>query len=168
MAQQFITTFDASGRSVFTSKVPEQQNPLALPVGTITFLYTTHAQPVDLSTEADLDHYAEDRVKGLPPGAPCPPNGTSACVIRIAPNGGTPMRRTLSMGVFAVIEGELALQLDSGEERRLKAGDVAVMRAALHKWSNVTPNDGWVKLLVFAQHVDPVEVEGKKLEAEWA
>lgn len=169
---QFVTTHNDTGEAVFSSKIPSRQHELTLPVGTMTLLYTTHSLPSNLSNEADIDQYAQDRTKGLPPASPCPPNGTSAALIRIAPGGATAMRRTITLGIFSVIEGQVALQLDSGETKTLQAGDVAVMRGAMHKWANETPSDGpsagWARLMVFAQHVEPLEVNGRELKGEWA
>lgn len=128
---QFITTHNPSGRAIFTSKIPSEQKPLPLPAGSMTILYTTHSMPVDLGTEADLDAYAVDRVKGLPPGSPAPANGTTAAIVRIPGGVSTPMRRTISLGVFVVVEGKLVLKLDGGEERRVRVGDAVVLRSAL-------------------------------------
>lgn len=164
---QFVTTFNSSGKSIFSLKIPTEQNTLSIPLGKITYLYTTHTSPLNLSTETDIDAYATDRVKGLPPTTPVPEGGTSAAVIELAPGASTPNRRTITMGVFGVLKGVLRLFLDSGEERVLKEGDVVVIRAALHTWRNETPGDEWAKLMVFAQSVEEFEVGGKKVEAEW-
>jgi hypothetical protein len=38
----------------------------------------------------------------------------------------------------------------------------------MHKWVNVTPNDGWAKAIAIAQPiVEPLEIGGKKLDTEF-
>ena len=79
------------------------------------------------------------------------------------------MHRTLSFDVVVVVDGVLELHLDSGEKRTLKAGDSAVQRAVSHKWVNVTPNDGWAKMVAFTQPIaEPLEIGGKALQTEWS
>lgn len=46
------------------------------------------------------------------------------------------MHRTQSLDYFFVHEGELELELDSGEKRIVKAGEVVIQREAWHRWTN--------------------------------
>ncbi|KAF2162087.1 hypothetical protein M409DRAFT_27464 [Zasmidium cellare ATCC 36951] len=167
---QYITTFSpTTGASIFSSKLPDPLHAHPIPLGKITYLYTTHTPP-NLSTEADIDTYLTDRENGLPPTSPVPPGGTNASLIELAPGAATPVRRTITVGVFRVLKGIVRLMLDSGEERVLKEGDVVVIRGAKHTWRNETEGEGeqgWAKLMVFAMSVKDFEVNGKQVEAEW-
>lgn len=98
----FITSFNSGGKSIFSPKIPSTPIAFPLPIGTLTILYTTHSRINELDTEADIDRYAKDRIEGLPPFTPCPPDGTSAILISIMPNESTPERRTISLGVYVV------------------------------------------------------------------
>jgi quercetin dioxygenase-like cupin family protein len=44
-----------------------------------------------------------------------------------------------------VIDGEVELELDDGEVRTIRKGDLVVQRGTVHKWTNVTPNGGVVE-----------------------
>ncbi|KAF2446651.1 hypothetical protein P171DRAFT_472108 [Karstenula rhodostoma CBS 690.94] len=61
------------------------------------------------------------------------------------------MHRTMTLDVLVIIEGEIEIHLDSGEKKVVKAGDSIAQRAAMHKWANVTPNNGWARWVVFMQ-----------------
>lgn len=56
------------------------------------------------------------------------------------------MHRTDTVDFVVVLEGEVVLELDHGQERRLLANDVVVQRGARHRWRNET--DGPVRLSV--------------------
>lgn len=50
------------------------------------------------------------------------------------------MRRVNSLDCAVVIEGVFKLILDSGEERTMQRGDIAVQRSTAYRWVNVTGN----------------------------
>jgi quercetin dioxygenase-like cupin family protein len=78
------------------------------------------------------------------------------------------MHRTMTLDVLVVIEGVIEIHLDSGEKRIVKVGDSIVQRATMHKWVNVTPNNGWARWVVFIQaSADAVQIGNKKLVGEW-
>nr|RBQ98806.1 hypothetical protein FVER53263_20617 [Fusarium verticillioides] len=56
------------------------------------------------------------------------------------------MHRTLSIDYAVVIEGEMELVLDSGENRAMKRGDVAVQRGTKHQWVN-TDEEKWARMV---------------------
>lgn len=49
---------------------------------------------------------------------------------------GSGMHRTLTLDYDIILDGELWLELDEGEMRHLKAGDVVVQQGARHAWRN--------------------------------
>lgn len=155
---QVITTHNADGRAVFSSKVPEQQNDFPIPLGQMTLLYSTHTMLEVINTEQDIDNYIRDRVAGFGPGVACPAGGTSGSILHLAPGLKSPMRRQPTIGVFYVLAGELMLHLDSGESRKLKPGDSGVLRGGMHSWSNETPDGCWAKLINFSQSIEPPDV----------
>lgn len=78
------------------------------------------------------------------------------------------MHRTMTIDVVYILEGTVELYLDSGDKRTMKAGDSIVQRAGMHKWVNVSENDGWVRMLGFAQAiVEPLIIAGKELKTEF-
>jgi len=77
------------------------------------------------------------------------------------------MHRTVSLDCFVNLEGEIEIELDSGEERTLRAGDTYVQRETRHKFTNVTPWNGWAELFTVSQEIKPVEVNGEALKEEW-
>ena len=50
------------------------------------------------------------------------------------------MQRVDSLDCAVVIEGVFRMILDSGEERIMQRGDIAVQQSTAHKWVNVTGN----------------------------
>ena len=78
------------------------------------------------------------------------------------------MHRTMTVDTIVVVEGDVEITLDSGEMRRLKAGDSLVQRGTMHKWRNVTPNDGWARWVVFIQAAaESVKIGDRVLGNEW-
>ena len=48
------------------------------------------------------------------------------------------MHRTQSLDYVLIHEGELELELDSGEKRIIKTGEVVIQREAWHRWTNLS------------------------------
>lgn len=140
---------------------------MPMPFGGMHIIYTANSIPTNINSEADIDHYNHVRTTGLPNNAICPPGGSAAAIISFAPGAVSPMHRTVSIDWAVILEGEVDLELDGGETRRLKAGDSVVMRGTMHRWANCSPNDGWARMVAFAQDIVPLEIGGKKLETEY-
>lgn len=164
---QLITTHNSSGKAVFSTKVPEKQHDLELPFGGMRIIYTADSVPTNLNTEADIDRYSHTRTAGLPNGAICPPGGSAAAIVSMAPGATSPMHRTVTMDWAVILEGEVDLILDGGETRRLRKGDTVVMRGTMHQWVNCSGNGGWARMVAFAQHIVPIEVGSKELQTEF-
>lgn len=64
-----------------------------------------------------------------------------------------------------IIDGEVKLELDSGETKILKKGDVVVQRATSHAWHNVSESET-ARMVFFIQPAEPLEVAGKQLTEE--
>ena len=163
----YVTTHNPNGNALFSSKVALEPVVIPTVIGSMKILWTTHNTPVNVSTELDIDQYVHDRTNGLGNHI-CPGHGTALATLSIEPNKASLFHCTMSLDTCVVIEGVLELHLDSGETRTFRAGDSVVQRAVMHKWVNVTPNDGWAKMVAFAQAiVEPVDVGGKRLETEF-
>lgn len=75
------------------------------------------------------------------------------------------MHRVNSIDYAIVIEGVFKMLLESGEERIMHRGDIAVQRSTSHKWINITGNGLLpARILFILQDVKDVEVGGKKLD----
>ena len=66
-------------------------------------------------------------------GLTCP-GGSVLRVVDFVPHQRSPMHRTHSIDYGIVLEGEISLELDSGEVRHLTAGDIVVQRGTNHAW----------------------------------
>ena len=99
------------------------------------------------------------------------PNGSLVRIIDFAPNIASPPHRALTLGYGCVLEGVLSFELDSGEKRIMRRGDVSVNRATIHTWRNITPMDeqgGLARMLYVLLPIEPLKVgpEGKEVEQE--
>ena len=67
----------------------------------------------------------------------CPPGGVLFVITDIPGNGySAPMHRTASLDYTVVLAGEIVLELDSGETRTVRAGEVVVQQGTNHRWIN--------------------------------
>jgi mannose-6-phosphate isomerase-like protein (cupin superfamily) len=164
---QFITTHNTSGQAVFSSNISEEQHELPLPFGGMRIIYTAPSLPTNLNTEADIDQYSHIRTTGLPNGAICPPGGSAAAILSLAPGAESPMHRTVTMDWAVILEGEVELILDGGETRKLRVGDSVVMRGTMHQWINRSGEGKWARMGAFAQDIVPVEIGGRELGMEF-
>ena len=74
------------------------------------------------------------------------------------------MHRTQSLDYGVVLEGEIYMDLDGGDTRLLKKGDIAVQRGTLHAWRGVKGK--WARMLFVLQDCQPVEVGGKSFKED--
>ncbi|KAH8703221.1 hypothetical protein BGW36DRAFT_393628 [Talaromyces proteolyticus] len=181
---RIISTHDpATGRAVF-SDVPEHPPTGEMPsfiVGNEPSrnlrLYSTNTFPVsglspssDVTREedsnSDLKFYAHDL------DHPSPPDGsnkshTSCRIFELAPAHEGPMHRTITFDYCVVIDGVIEWELDSGERRILRKGDVAIQRGTAHSWKNITPaeeNNGWARVFFVILSSEKIKVkEGREL-----
>lgn len=143
--RRYITTHDASGKAVFSAAFPETVEGQAIPGHVFSNSYTigpapataaSASGPLTVNDDADLELYRSNypamESLHLPAGA----------VLRVVDFlPGTPaiMHRTVTVDVGVVLAGELTLELDSGESRALRAGDLVVQRGTMHGWRNDGP-----------------------------
>lgn len=166
--RRIVTGHDASGRSVFVSDdhAPRAQSFAMLPGHAMAQLWTTAALPV--AREQPTDPTLE-RLSLIPPQG-----GTSIAVFDFPPDSvmqnpldgakaveelsaalpglfntfeadNPGMHTTASIDYGIILKGEIWLELDNGESRLVKAGDIVIQNATRHAWRN--KSDGVVTAL---------------------
>ncbi|CAI7626144.1 unnamed protein product [Penicillium discolor] len=159
--KRFITTHNSQGEGVFLpADNGDHQALMANGRGCQNILYTTQGEAVDLNGEVDIA-LAKDNAPGLHV-----PGGTLVRMIDFAPGVESPMHRAMSLDYGTVIEGEFEVELDSGEKRIMRRGDVLVQRATAHRWRNLSPDKPGRMLFVLldCQPMDPIN--GKEFVVE--
>ncbi|PWY75071.1 hypothetical protein BO70DRAFT_381282 [Aspergillus heteromorphus CBS 117.55] len=129
-----ITTHNSSGLATIHSSSPAQWTQFEQGTFGFSVAYTTNAFPADLNNNTDINAH-ESLMTGNTLGL-VNPNGTVCRVVDFAPDREPLMHRTRSLDYGIVLEGEIIMELDSGEKTLLKKGDIAVQRATMHAWRN--------------------------------
>jgi len=161
---RFITAHNAEGKAVFSDKVPEALGWDKLPNGAGFALgYTTEQYPVDLNQDKDVSKY--QTYLSTPPGLVIP-GGTVLRFVDCPPNSLSPMHRTVSLDYGVVLEGEVVLELDSGETRSMKRGDVAIQRGTNHAWRNPSSTN-WARMMYVLQESQPILLGEKALGEDY-
>lgn len=153
---RFVTTHNSDGEAVFSPRLLEGMPVQDVNGFTFSLAYTSAKFPAELSDESDIAVY-ENHLSS-PPGLTIS-SGTVCRIVDFPPASESPMHRTVSLDYGVVLEGEIELILDSGENRVMKRGDVAVQRATNHAWKNITPK-GWARMLYVLTPAKPIEVQG--------
>jgi quercetin dioxygenase-like cupin family protein len=73
------------------------------------------------------------------------------------------VHRTDSIDYIVVMSGEIDMELESGEEIHLKAGDVMVQRGTVHNWINRGTQTCVMAVILI--HANPVQAGGETLHA---
>jgi len=157
-----ITTHDSDGKSVFLSTdVGDHHKELVNKSALANIIYSTHEHPVNLNNEVDVA-YAHKNEPGI-----TVKGGTVCRLIDFAPGHVSPLHRVKSIDYCVVIEGSFRMVLDSGEERTMHRGDVAVQRSTCHRWINVTGNGHLPGRVLFVlQDIQDLEIAGKKVDGD--
>lgn len=162
--KRHITAHNASGKGIFSNKVHSDAHVRQSTGGAMEFslMYTNTHDPLRLADDADVEAYTS--YLKTPPALTIP-GGTVCRTVDFAPGYTSPMHRTVSLDFGVVLEGEVELQLDSGETRLLKRGDVSVQRGTNHAWRN-TSKDHWCRMLYVLQAAESVTLAGKALHED--
>lgn len=125
--RRVVTGHDVRGLAVI--RRDEQLETQPIPSGEARFakLWTTDRSPADNLEEADAAL--------RPTGLTCP-GGSVLRIVDLLPGSRSPMHRTRSVDYGIVLQGELDMELDSGECVTLRPGDVVVQRGTSHAWVN--------------------------------
>ena len=90
-------------------------------------------------------------------------NGSVFRILDFRPGLEKRVHRTNSIDYIVVMSGEIDMELETGEEVHLKAGDVMVQRGTVHNWINRGTET--CVLAVILIHANPVQAGGQTLEA---
>ncbi|USW59442.1 Putative rmlC-like cupin domain superfamily, rmlC-like jelly roll protein [Septoria linicola] len=159
------TTHNEEGKAIISKAVPEQPTPQVVSNGDAKFYlaYATSQFPVDMNKDKDLDAYQE--FASQPPGLVVN-NGTVLRHVDMAPGITSPMHRTVSMDYGIVIAGDIELILDSGEARRMGAGDICDQRGTMHAWRNLSQTS-YARMLYVLQPSQPLKIGEQTLGEDY-
>ena len=126
--RRVVTGHHASGKAIvkideLCANVKEGR-----PGAFISNVWTTDTAPADNSGQDDSGQ-REGKFTMLE-------NGTVFRIIDFRPGVQERVHRTDTIDYIVVMSGEIDMELESGEEVHLKAGDVMVQRGTVHNWIN--------------------------------
>ncbi len=151
---RIVTTHEADGRSV-VHRV-DRLTPKRIDSGDADFALVWATPTVPADNDGPLDGEAIAAGKTLF-------GGSVIRVVDMLPGRQSPMHRSFSIDYGIVVSGELELELDGGDVRRLQAGDIVVQRGTNHLWRN--PSADVVCRIVFVLiEARPVIRNGRILE----
>jgi quercetin dioxygenase-like cupin family protein len=149
---RFLTTHDETGLARFA---PDRQLGFRVVDGgdaRFALIWTTDRSPADNADETDgADRQVSLALKG----------GSVLRVVDIRPGARSPMHRTVSIDYGIVLEGEIVLELDSGEERTVPQGGIVIQRGTNHAWVNRT--EDWVRIAFVLLDAEPLVIGGHVL-----
>ncbi|KAK7179661.1 hypothetical protein DPSP01_011590 [Paraphaeosphaeria sporulosa] len=161
--KRFITTHREDGKAVFEERFGEETEMVTMPDGIAFGLdFTSKGIPISMAQDKDLDVYS-NYLKN-PPGLTIS-NGNVLRHVDIPPSMECTMHRTVSLDYGIVLEGQIDLLLDSGEQRTMKVGDVAIQRGTMHQWIN-RDTEKYCRMLFVLVDSEPLVIAGKKLGEE--
>jgi quercetin dioxygenase-like cupin family protein len=126
--RRIVTGHDAAGKAIV--KIDEICNHYreGRPGAMVCNVWTTDTAPADNSGQED---------KGKREGKfTMIENGTVFRIIEFKPGVQQRVHRTDTVDYIVVMSGEIDMELETGEEVHLKAGDVMVQRGTVHNWIN--------------------------------
>ncbi|KAK4959806.1 hypothetical protein LTR10_002694 [Elasticomyces elasticus] len=141
-----LTGHDSNGKAIVQNSTVEATQIYAGMRTSHNLLYTTSEFPPDLNNDKDIKLHNDIKSSGK---------------LNIVNAGGTLMR--LDYGV--VMEGEMIMELDDGNETLLRRGDVAIQRATMHAWKNASSTK-WARMLFVLQDCQSLSVEGQRLKED--
>lgn len=160
----FITGHDpTTGKSIVQYTRPGNWKALDDKKMAFNVIYTTSSSPASLASNADItahDELIKSQTLGL-----VNPGGSVCRIVDFAPGYECIMHRTQSIDYGVVLEGSVEMVLDSGERSTLGRGDVAVQRATMHSWKNVSEKE-WARMLFVLQDCQKLIVGGNVLKED--
>lgn len=154
-----ITAHSPTGESIIQTTIASDDDWRHIPTASFFPAYVTKTFPIDLRNDADVPVYLKF-LAGAPEATI--EGGTIFRVVDLGPNTSMPMHRTRSLNYITILEGEVELEMDSGETRIMKRNDICVQRATNNLWRNVSETE-WARMLyVTISSTGPI-VNGKEL-----
>jgi quercetin dioxygenase-like cupin family protein len=150
--QRFVTRHDASGMARFAPDRELGFRDVDQGDARFCLVWTTPSSPADNADESDgADRNVSLALKG----------GSVLRIVDIKPGARSPMHRTVSIDYGFVLEGQIVLELDSGEERTVPQGGVVIQRGTNHAWVNRTQD--WVRVAFVLLDAEPLNIAGKSI-----
>jgi quercetin dioxygenase-like cupin family protein len=152
--RRVVTEHNATGQSVFRSD--EQCQSVDVPSGDalFTLLWTTQEVPADNANDvAGATRNAGLTIRG----------GSVIRIVDFLPGARSPMHRSHSIDYGLVLQGQIDLELDGGEIKRLHPGDVVVQRGTNHLWVNASASE-WARMAFVLIEAKPLVLDGKILD----
>jgi quercetin dioxygenase-like cupin family protein len=164
---RLITDHDSNGKAVFNTTIDEAQQWSVIATGenkeaNFALNYTTSQFPVSFKNNEDIAEY--NKYLNQAPGLSIP-GGSVVRVVDMGPGLTSPMHRTVSLDYGVVLEGEVYLILDSGEEKLMRRGDISVQRGTNHAWRNASSTT-WARMMYVLLESKPLEIGGQKLDED--
>lgn len=157
---RFITRHQDDGKTTFATPVSEDIAWDRSEIGADFFLcYSLSSFPIPLTNDSDLNTYAS-HLQNKPPFMI--PDGGVVRYVDFHPACEPIWHRTVTLDIGIVVEGQMCLELDSGEKRIMERGDVAIQRGTSHCWHNTSKTE-FARVLFVALSADPVVVNGEAL-----
>ena len=120
-------TSDGISRIASDARLPTF-SPYGPQASAFTIFHSSSTVPISNTTDASVPS-----TTSIPR---CPPNGTMFCTTDIAPGHAAPMHRTESTDYACVLDGEITMRMDGGDETVVSAGEMIVQRGTNHTWIN--------------------------------
>ncbi|KAK3648892.1 hypothetical protein LTR56_003822 [Elasticomyces elasticus] len=158
-----LTGHDSNGKAIVQNSTVEATQIYAGMRTSHNLLYTTSESPPDLNNDKDIKLHNDIKSSGKLNIVNA--GGTLMRYVNFAPQNTTVMHRTQSLDYGVVMEGEMIMELDDGNETLLRRGDVAIQRATMHAWKNASKTE-WARMLFVLQDCQSLSVEGQRLKED--
>ncbi|OGM42010.1 hypothetical protein ABOM_009506 [Aspergillus bombycis] len=121
----------------------------------MTILWSTSEHPANVGE-------LEDAALSAPSW---PPKGSGINAYDIPPKTEGVFHRSITLDYVIVGKGSVVLGLEDGSKVALSEGDVVVLQATMHGWSNTT--DQWARLYGMMVPAQAPIVNGEELKEDW-
>jgi quercetin dioxygenase-like cupin family protein len=153
--RRVLTGHDADARAVISTDTEMNFRDAVGGDAKFAVIWSTDSFPSD--NQADVDGGRND--------IPIARKGGSVLrIVDMKPGVRSPFHRTVSLDYGIVLEGEVVLELDDGEETVIRKGDVVVQRGTIHAWIN--RSEDWARMAFVLLDARPVEIGGKVIGEE--
>lgn len=150
--KRLVTRHDSEGLARFGTVGEIEPTPIPTGDALFALVWTTATVPADNMDETDgAKRDAGTTLHG----------GSVIRIVDFRPGARSPMHRSNSIDYGIVLEGELTLELDSGDAEVIRQGDIVVQRGTNHRW--IAHSEQWSRMAFILIEAPPVEVNGKPL-----
>jgi len=165
---RYIGSHNDQGQSIFVDS-PKLLFNEAPGLGATGRSYCIDKIPAPLTNDQDLKSYLSKDTQGNPASHAgrnlTIPSGANLVVCNFAPGAMSQMHRTVSIDFSICIEGDIEMEMDNGDKRRLGPGDHVIQRATMHRWRNLSEEKP-ARLIAVLLDADAIEVGGKQIEED--